>query len=99
MDEFDKEVKRFQIKVQNNDGRLGTPIETCYNVNALGQYGICQIDNDNNNFGFQWGFCSRSCKKQNARVFGYLESNEPYEEAEFEYFDNAPPYTLFASKK
>ena len=99
MDEFDKEVKRFQIKVQNDDGSLGAPIETCYNVNALGQYGICQIDNDNNNFGFQWGFCSRSCRKQNARVLGYLESNEPYEEAEFEYFDNAPPYTLFASKK
>ena len=97
-DKFNKEVKRFQIWVRNDDGSLKTPIETCYNVNAIGQYGICQIDNDDNNFGFQWGFCSRSCRTQNARVLGFLEPSEPYEEAEFEYFDNAPPYTLFASK-
>ena len=52
---FDKKVKRFQIWVRNDDGTLPeTPIETCYNVNALGQYGICEIDNDGNDFGFQW---------------------------------------------
>ena len=92
--EFDVKVKRFQIRNKNDKEE----IETCYNVKAVGQYGICQIDENSSPSGFQWGFCSRSCRTQNALIHGLFGPYEPYEEAEFEFLDIAPSYTLFSSK-
>ena len=92
--EFDEKVERFQIQNKNDK----KPIETCYNVNAVGRYGICQIDEKHSPSGFQWGFCSRSCQAQNAEYHGLLRSNEPYEEATFKFLEIAPASTLFSRK-
>ena len=96
--EFDEKVERIQIWNKNHESTLEEAIETCYNVHALGRYGICQIDENYSPFGFQWGFCSRSCSVQNADIYGLFKPKEPYEEAIFEYLDTAPSFTLFASK-
>ena len=61
--------------------------EICYNVKKIGTAGICQTVGDKGN----WGFCSRSCT-----VDRDLGNGEPYEEAEFKYFDEAPEGSLFA---
>ena len=61
--------------------------ERCYNVKKVGTAGICQTRSDKGN----WGFCSRSCT-----VDTDLGDGEPYEEAEFKYFDEAPAGSLFA---
>ena len=95
--EFDEKVERFEIQNKNDEGVLLETIETCYNVKALGQYGICQIDENNSPSGFQWGFCSRTCRTPD-RKFGNYRSDEPYEVAMFDFMDIAPTSALFSSK-
>ena len=95
--EFDEKVERFEIQNKDDEGVLQETIETCYNVKALGLYGICEIDENNSTSGFQWGFCSRTCRTQNGE-FGDYRSDEPYEEAMFEFVDIASTSSLFSSK-
>lgn len=83
-EKFYDEIDRIEIK-----GPIGTRLlERCYNVRKLGYYGVCETDKRT---GSNWGFCSRSCK-----VNDRLDDNEPYEEAEFKYFDEAPRGSSFA---
>ena len=75
---FDEEVDRIEIL-----DRWGNKMETCYNVEKLGRYGVCQTQEAHP---YQWGFCSKSCQF-------YQRSSQPalaYEQAEFLYFEDAP---------
>ena len=74
-----------RIEIRDDSGKL---LERCYNVRKLGSVGICRTDK----LGKNWGFCSRGCKY---RLFPLVEENEPYEEAEFKYFDESPKGSLF----
>lgn len=64
--------------------------ERCYNVRKVGTAGICQTKRDTRT----WGFCSRSCT-----VKPEFEKDEPYEEAEFKYFEEPPEGSAFAGFK
>ena len=77
-------IDRIVIKEGNAYGKL---LELCYNVQKLGSTGVCHTDKSGKN----WGFCSRSCKIRNKPG-----QDEPYEEAEFKYFDEAPRGSSFA---
>ena len=94
---FDEEVQRIQIhKTHENDETVngfypGEVIETCYNLNAVGQNGICETAEE---APFNWGFCSTSCN------YADLPTTlpwEPYHEAIFKYLDTAPENTFFSS--
>ena len=61
--------------------------ERCYNIKKVGTAGLCQTAANKGN----WGFCSRSCT-----VDRDIDGSEPYEEAEFKYYDEAPVGSLFA---
>ena len=106
--EFDQKVQRIQIRQESDLGAEFhvNVLETCYNFKTLGGYGICQLNKDflinkdllsvfDADALFNWGFCSRSCNYKD-KADG--DPDDPYEEAIFEYFEEAPPITLFASK-
>lgn len=78
-------IDRIEIRRKNAYGRFWK-LEICYNVKKVGKFGVCQTKNAGN-----WGFCSRSCI-----VGPVLGINDPYEEAEFKYFDEAPEGSLFS---
>ena len=84
---FDEEVQRFQIRRNKIDGDV---IETCYNVNAVGQNGICETTE---NAPFNWGFCLTSCDYTKRPS---IQKGEPYHEAIFKYLDTAPKYTFYS---
>ena len=69
-------------------------LETCYNFKTLGTYGICKLNRNDGDASFTLGFCSRSCHYKDDPVG---DPYDPYEEATFEYFEDAPSITLFAS--
>ena len=84
---FEEVISRIEIRKNDKHGDV---VDICYNVKAVGEYGICETDEDSP---LNWGFCSRSCEQFNKIVPG---SDEPYEKATFTYFDTAPPNTLFS---
>ena len=67
-------------------------LDICYNVRKVGYYGLCQTTTAENKL--NWGFCSRSCKAGTN-----VQNDQPYEEAEFRYFDEAPKGSLFSGSK
>ena len=77
------------IEVREGDIK-GSIIEICFNAQKLGENGICKTKEEKP---FDWGFCSRSCHVSNV-----LGRNEPYEEAEFVFFDTAPKGSYFSGK-
>ena len=76
---FDKEIDRIIVNHPNNFIKQ----DICYNLKKVAKYGICptQLPNPQH-----WGFCSRSCHV----AFSGMSETDPYEEAEFKYFEEAP---------
>ena len=64
--------------------------ERCYNVKKVGTAGVCQIKRDTG----IWGFCSSSCDKED-----YLDHGDPYEEADFKYYEVPPEGSQFSGSK
>ena len=83
---FYNDIDRIEIRERNGNGKL---LERCYNVKKHGSVGVCQIKDKGN-----WGFCSRACT-----VGQEVSDEEPYEEAEFRYFDKAPEGSSFSGLK
>ena len=67
-------------------------LDICYNVRKVGYYGLCQTTTAENKR--NWGFCSRSCQAGTN-----VQNDQPYEEAEFRYFDEAPKGSLFSGSR
>ena len=79
---FHKDIDRIEIRDTSIYGSL---LEICYNVKKAGYYGICRTKSRKFVKRGNWGFCSRAC-----HVDEFPGDDEPYEEAEFRYFDKAP---------
>ena len=75
---FDDEVDRIVIKKFGATNRE----DICFNLKKAGKYGVCTTNDASPR---HWGFCSRSC-----HVTKLVSNSEPYEEAEYKYFENAP---------
>ena len=81
---FDNEIDRIVIKKFKTtiyEGRATTE-EVCFNLKKVAKYGVCSTKKSRPG---HWGFCSRSCY-----VSTIATKTEPYEIAEFKYFENAP---------
>ena len=88
---FYESIDRIEIREDNIAGHFGWRLlERCYNLKKVGVYGVCKTKGQRDN----WGFCSRACK-----VDQVLDDDEPYEEAEFRYFDKAPEGSEIAGNK
>ena len=81
-------IKTYKRKVGRKLEKEKNFHERCYNAKKVGTAGLCQTDNGN------WGFCSRSCITDKD-----LNDGEPYEEAVFQYFDEAPKGSSFSGSK
>ena len=82
---FYETIDRIEIREDNIAGFFGWKLlERCYNIKKVGFYGVCKTKGKTK----RWGFCSRACK-----VNQLPDDDEPYEEAEFRYFDKAPAGT------
>ena len=85
--QFDNDIDRIVIK------KFGTNTEkVCFNLKKVAKYGVCSTKKSRPG---HWGFCSRSCYVSTSPT-----KTEPYEVAEFKYFENAPgpSDTKFKSK-
>ena len=85
--QFDSDIDRIVIK------KFGTNTEkVCFNLKKVAKYGVCSTKKSRPG---HWGFCSRSCYVSTSPT-----KTEPYEVAEFKYFENAPgpSDTKFKSK-
>ena len=85
--QFDSDIDRIVIKKFET-----TREEVCFNLKKVAKYGVCSTKKSTPG---HWGFCSRSCYVSRTPT-----SDEPYEVAEFKYFENAPgpSNTEFKSK-
>ena len=79
---FHKTIDRIEIRRTSIYGPI---LEICYNVKKVGYYGICETKSKKFVKRGNWGFCSRACN-----IDEFPDDDEPYEEAEFRYFDTAP---------
>ena len=84
---FHKTIDRIEIRGTSIHGPI---LEICYNVEKVGVYGICETKSQKFLKRGSWGFCSRAC-----HVDESPGDDEPYEEAEFRYFDTAPGFIFF----
>ena len=82
---FHKTIDRIEIRRTSIYGPI---LEICYNVKKVGYYGICETKSKKFVKRGNWGFCSRACN-----VDEFPDDDEPYEEAEFRYFDTPPQGT------
>ena len=82
--QFDNDIDKIVIKKFETTIYEGKPTteEVCFNLKKVAKYGVCSTKKSRPG---HWGFCSRSCY-----VSTIATKTEPYEIAEFKYFENAP---------
>ena len=86
---FYETVDRIEIEEKMyGKVRIRNLIERCYNLRKVASNGFCRTEKKNN-----WGFCSRSCTKFE------VGDDEPYEEADFTYYDKIPEGSKFSGSR